>query len=92
MALLRVDRWRELGLGRMSAESMLELGLVTSDPTVSVQTFSMVEDLLSLGLNPSINLLEKLVALATRIARPDRAAYHQRRVRVERRKASLQSG
>jgi tetratricopeptide (TPR) repeat protein len=86
-ALLQVDGWHEVGLGRMSAESMLDLGLAASDVAVSEQTFSIVEELLSLGLRrPSVILLEKLVALATRLARQDRAAYYQRRVRAKRRK------
>jgi len=67
IALMQVDCWRDVGLGRMSADAMADLAIATPDEATAARVFTILEAMIADGLKPAPILHEKLAALAARL-------------------------
>lgn len=84
-ALVEVDGWQGVGLGRMAAEVALDLGLAErADLRAAAQAFAWAETLVSEGLGMTLLLLEKLRELAARLGRGERVGHYEALARAER--------
>lgn len=50
VALMQIDSWRVVGLGRMSAEAMADLAIATPDEATASSIFSILDDMVAGGL------------------------------------------
>lgn len=84
-ALVEVESWQGVGLGRMAAEVALDLGLAAGrDERAAAHAFDWAETLVSEGLGMTLLLLEKLRELAERLGRGERAEHYDALARAER--------
>ncbi|MCX4244181.1 hypothetical protein [Paraliomyxa miuraensis] len=89
-ALLQVEGFEQVGLGRMAVEVAVDLGLAAhADPQGAAQAFAWAEQLLSHGVGTSLVLLEKLCALATRLGHGERAGHYDALARTERERIAV---